>query len=362
MLEALGPFAREVLPSESLKTLVAQIRHTIVRNALQKLRLQQLLEACAGKDVPVMLVKGLWLVHCVYGDVAARDSGDIDLLMHPCDVQSFTALAQSLGFEMPVSAASPSADGHAVNEFTLQHSGDGLVIDVHWSLTNPFTESPLDEDLLWERSELADLGGVMCRTLNLEDHLLYLCFHAAVHHRFCDVGPRCLHDVAMVIRKPPRPIRWDGLVGRAHVLGWERAAWLMFSLVEEHLGVPVPARVMQDLHRGSPYDKAVRQRSLEAIFAREENSLYRLVARLAAPQPAGRVTAIRQLLFPPGVHIRNQFGAPAAAATWPLHVRRLARKVVEWAPEVGALLVGSRTHREGLARTLQIERWLAGKS
>jgi hypothetical protein len=362
LLQAVGPSANDVLPSDWLKKLVAQIRHTAVRNVLQLRHLQQLLDACEREGIPVMLAKGLWLVHCIHRDTAARDSGDIDLLFRPQDMPRFTRLAQALGFEVPPDGASLSAHAQSTNEYALRHPESGLLVDVHWSLTNPSREAPVDEPLLWERSELVALGGVPCRTLNLEDHLLYLCFHAAVHHKFWGVGPRCLHDVAMVIHQPPRPVRWDELVARARALGWERAAWLMFALVEEHLGVRVPVAVMQGLHRESPADDAVRLAALEAIFAAlEQKSLYRHLAHLLSPQPwAARRAALRRLLLPSRVQMTNQFGLSPAAPTWLLHVKRWTLKLRDWTPEVGALLLGSKAQRDELERTRQIERWLAG--
>jgi hypothetical protein len=347
-------------PAGWIDALRMHIRHTTVRNALQHRRLKELLAACEREAIPVMLTKGLWLVHCVYRDAAARDSGDIDLLFRPEDMARFTEVARELGYEVPADGASLSARAHSTNEFSLRHPDGGLLVDVHWSLTNPATETPVDERRLWERSELVDIASVACRTLNLEDHLLYLCFHAAMHHKFWAVGPRCLYDVAMVVRQPPRPIRWNELTARAHALGWGRAAWLMFALIDEHLGVQVPADVMQALHRASPADGRVRQLALEAIFAaREQQSLYRHMARLLAPGTSGRrLSHLRLLLLPSRVQMTNQFGAATETPTWRLHAKRWTSKLRDWAPEVGALLAGSRTHRQELTRTRQIQQWL----
>jgi Uncharacterised nucleotidyltransferase len=364
VLQAGGFVANEHGPSGWMEALRVHIRHTTVKNALQHRRLKELLTACERTAIPVLLVKGLWLVHCVYRDAAARDSGDIDLLFHQEDMPRFTEVARGLGYDVPADGACLAEDLHSTNEFALRHPDGGLLVDVHWSLTHPATEIPVDEGLLWERSEVVDIDGVPCRTLNLEDHLLYLCFHAAAHHKFCAVGPRCLYDVATVIRQPPRPIRWDELEARAHALGWERAAWLMFALVDEHLGVQAPPTVMQALHRGSPSDRRVRQLALETIFAaREQKSLYHHMARILAPQTAAkRLAGLRQLLLPSRGQMTSQFGPSTRSPTWQLHVTRWAVKLRKWTPEIGALLAGGRVQREELARTLQIERWLAARS
>jgi hypothetical protein len=362
VLQAAARPSANALPSDCVKALVEQVRHTSVHNVLQLRRLQQILRACAEEGIPVILAKGLWLVHQVHRDPAARDSGDIDLLFRPQDMPRFTRVAEALGFEVPADGACLSTHAQSTNEYALRHRDGGSLVDVHWSLTHPSTEAPVDEQLLWDRSELFDLAGVPCRTLNLEDHLLYLCFHAAVHHRFWAVGPRCLHDVAMVVRQPPRPIRWEELVARAEALGWGRAAWLMFALVEEHLGVSVPHPVMQSLHRPTAADDAVRRVALETVFAAlDQKSLYRHLARLLAPKPwPERWRELRQLLLPSRVQMTNQFGTSPGTPTWQLHLKRWALKLREWTPDAGALLAGSPAQRQELQRTRQIAQWLAG--
>ena len=138
----------------------------------------------------------------------------------------------------------------------------------------------------------------------------------------------------------------------------------MFALVDEHLGVQAPLNVMQALHRGSPSDGRVRELALETILAAcEQKSLYDHMARILAPQTAAkRLAGLRLLLLPSRVQMTNQFGLSTGIPTWQLHVKRWAVKLRKWTPEIGALLAGSRVQREELARTRQIERWLAAGS
>jgi hypothetical protein len=343
-------------PSECLKKLLSQVREGAARSALQRCHARRIVEGCAQRGIPVILMKGLWLAEQVYRSPGARDACDIDLLLRPVDVPAFAELARELGFAPPQAGTRLEAYAGRTNEFPLQH-GSGVLVDVHWAITHPVTEVAVDEESLWRRSEMVELAGTQCRMLNLEDHLLYLCFHAAVHHQLWALGPRCLCDVAMVLRQPPRAIRWDELVSRANELGWQRAAWLMFVLVREHLGVAAPEDVMRALHPGSSEDAEVCRLALESIFAgqTEGGPHHQLARLLGMPTWRERAGAIRDLIFPSRAQMANQFGTEKSL--WRLHLRRwYTRAHALWATCL--TLLTSPRHRAELSDTGRIQSWL----
>ena len=108
-----------------------------------------------------MLLKGLWLVETVYRDIRARSSSDIDLLFRPEDMPRFTQLAKELGFDLPASVADIRDLMPAKNEFSLIHSFNDtqspIHWDLHWSLSHPLKDRPIDEEKLWDRSEIVTM-------------------------------------------------------------------------------------------------------------------------------------------------------------------------------------------------------------
>jgi hypothetical protein len=164
----------------------------------------------------------------------------------------------------------------------------------------------------------------------------------------------------MVLRQPPRAIRWDELVTRARELGWQKPAWFMLALVEEHLGVAAPRPAMQALHDARSEDAAVCRSALEAIFAaRVQDSLYRHLAHLLAVRSwRQRAWALGRLLVPSRGQMTNQFGVCAGTPTWRLHLRRWRTKAAGLFRTAGGLLLGRGAHRAELARTRRIQGWL----
>jgi hypothetical protein len=358
------PKRHTLVPAACLDRLKQSVRATLMRNLRQQAHVRKILMACQTAGIPVILVKGLWLGETVYRDLKARVTGDIDLLFRPQDMGRFTHLAKSLSFDIPANITNLLEVAEASNEFPLIHVSQKIYLDVHWSLTHPTEEAPVNEDKLWERSEACSLAGTSCRSLCLEDHLLYICFHAAGHHRFLCVGPRALLDVAMLISRPPRPIDWDDLVSRAHELGWTRSAWLMFDLVRENLGIQPPQEVFSALH---PKDHeisiaAIRSAAVNVMFFEQQSEahLARNIVRLIdEPNLKDKANLLGKRLFPPKAYIANQFRTTVDTPwfLW-LYVTRWGKLFKDHLPGLTKLLLHHETSKPELDRARIIKQWL----
>ena len=56
----------------------------------------------------------------------------------------FTRLVQTLGFQVPRDIGDIREITAANHEFSLFHPGTGAGFDLHWSLTHPLEEAPVD--------------------------------------------------------------------------------------------------------------------------------------------------------------------------------------------------------------------------
>ncbi|MGB4335863.1 MAG: nucleotidyltransferase family protein [Chromatiaceae bacterium] len=296
----------------------------------------------------------------IYRDLKARHSGDIDLLVAPEDMPRFTRLVRTLGFKVPPDIEDIRDITAANHEFTLTHTAAGF--DLHWSLTHPLEEAPVDDASFWRRSEIVTLAEGPCRSLGLEDHLLLLCFHATLHHRFQYVGPRALLDIARVIEQPPRPIDWRDFLARAHDLGWCRGTWLILDLVREHLGVQPPAGVLEGLRPADADDPAIRAAALAAMFLDQGNGQaldHHLVRLVSAATWRESLAILRGRLFPPRRYVASYFGVKIdhPGLTW-LYVKRWGMLLKRVTPKVVHLWGGDAGRRAELERTATITAWL----
>lgn len=357
-----NPAVRASVPAPELERLNANLRFTQLYNLRNQGYLRRMLDACAEADIPFLLMKGLWLVETIYRNTQARLSGDIDLLIKPEDMPRFTRLAQQQGFAVPAEIGDIRAIAAATHEYPLKHQVTGAHFDIHWALTHPGEEQSIDEGPIWQRAETVRIAGRPCLSPCLEDHLLLLCFHATIHHRFIYVGPRALVDIATLIRQPPRPIDWSAVVSRARDWQWERGVWLILELVREHLGVAPPDWVLLELRPTAADDLHIRQAALEALFLDQRHRLTmgRNVVRLMnEPTWSGRLAFLGGRLFPSRQVIATQFQVDVEhpGLVW-LYFKRWAALLKRISPKLVDLWRGNPTRRAELQRTMIITDWL----
>lgn len=341
------------------------LRHATV-NLGNQARLRRILAACVQGDVPVMLVKGFWLTETVYADTRERSSGDLDLLIRPRDTQRFTELARSLGFEVPDSASDVRALAPAGHEFTLIQPGRPGAVDLHWHLIHPCHDGVIDEQSLWDRSVPASLGQVVCRVPCLEDHLLFVCFHAAVHHRFAGVGPRALMDVQQLMWRAQRTgIDWSDVVARAREFGWSDGVWLLLDLAREQVGAAVPRGVLEALEPSRPPGADVRRAALEEMMVRPEHARTvtgNMLGVMQARTLRERAQALRETLFPGRAVLAGYFQTTSDDPRMPwLHLKRWGRMAAVHGPVMWRVLRGSHAERDAVLRAAILRGWLANQ-
>lgn len=334
-----------------------------MHNMAQQGQLCRMLAACDAANIPVVLLKGLWLAETVYRDIKARPTGDIDLLFQPSDMPRFTLVARELGFAFHQGVTDLRDLAPWNNEYSLVHCKGQGHFDIHWAVTHPGLEKNVDESKLWSRSEIVTLAGRSCRSLGVEDHLLYLCFHAGTHHQFKHVGPRGLLDVALLLAKPPRPINWTDLSNRAFELGWSRTAWLVFELVRENLGVSPPAEVIQALRPLDVDNNEIFGAALEALLCDQKHKESVTEKMIVFNDKNNFVKKllfiIKEVIFVDKKLIVRQFNVPVNAPGFlGLYVKRWLLLLRTRLPQLVRIAVGERLVQAELRRSRKIAQWL----
>lgn len=353
-----------IVPQVCLDQLGERVRKTLMNNLLQQAHLRDMLALLKEEDIPVMLLKGLWLGETVYRDLKARATGDIDLLLRLEEMPRFTKLLVERGFDVPKDTANICDLAPAKNEFPLINPARNSFFDIHWALTLSPIQKPVDEETFWQRSEIYTIAGLPCRSLCVEDHLLYLCFHAADHHRFNYIGPRALLDVACLIAHPPHPIKWDDLVTRARELAWERAVWLMLDLTRVHLGSQVPQSVLNELCPAGGNDQLIHSMAIDAIFLDQPHThnLHVNIVRLTEERSLlKRAAFFYERLFPASEEIATKFmtSVNSPGIRW-LYFKRIGLLIKKHLPKIFLMMFKNVAVMAEKERIKAIDNWMEG--
>jgi len=203
-------------------------------------RLLDLLERHA---IPALPFKGPALAYALYGDVAMRESCDLDVLVPgECllDVKR-AMLAAGYTTDLPADAGREAAYLRARYELHYTSPDGAIPIEMHQAFMAPSYCLPFDYDALWKRLERQPLCGREVRALGAGDLLRMLCAHGA-KHAWAELSALC--DIARLLVVDGDRIPWPALLAQARVMGASRILLLGLSLAAHLLQAPVPADVL----------------------------------------------------------------------------------------------------------------------
>ncbi|WP_123538509.1 nucleotidyltransferase domain-containing protein [Halosimplex salinum] len=238
------------VPRDRLGQWTEQLERNTKRNLQLSAELCALLEAFDERGVRALPYKGPAVAAEAYGDVSAREFGDLDVIISKPDFEAAKRVLRDRGYE--IQYESPTTDGlsRAQESLVLQFgrgfefvSEDRRVsVDLHWRFLPPRSSFPVDFDDVWARRQTVSVAGRDVPKLSTEDTVLLLCVHGTRHglqllRGVCDLG-------ALIERSE---IDWAQVSRRASRLGCERRVGIGIKVARELLAVDVPDEVVDRL-------------------------------------------------------------------------------------------------------------------
>jgi hypothetical protein len=187
--------------------------------------LVRLIKLLGDDGIPALSLKGPALSLELFGDVAVRESKDLDILIGVHDLKRADQLLKNEGYRSRQSSAAMTdrqKASHQLREkdktyFSMQSK---IPVELHWKMLDYPHLLSVEDDEIWRRVETRPLHGRLLTVLEREINLLYLCAHGATH------GWKRLFwvlDIAMFVRRFGDDIDWKGLCHRANAYGTKRS-------------------------------------------------------------------------------------------------------------------------------------------
>jgi hypothetical protein len=318
------------IPSDKLRNLRDNYHRNLHKSLFLSRELIRILEHIEALGLEIMPYKGLALAESVYGDIALRQTGDIDLLIRPQDVSRVSAAVRDLGYT-PNATLSP-AEQHAYLKSGYELSFDGEagpnLLEVQWGIQPRFYAVDYDMAGLFQRAVMTNIAGHSAKTPSTEDLILILSLHAAKH-----VWGRLiwLRDVAQMIAMPA--LNWQWIEAQARELGVARILAVTLLLACDLLNAEIPAgaqNLIRDAGASALVFQVRGQIMSEAVYDVESSDYFRLMISLRERQ-SDRLRFLQRLLLTPGPSEWKAVKLPAPL--FPLYraVRlwRLAKRVAQ---------------------------------
>ncbi|RLC84549.1 MAG: hypothetical protein DRI37_08945 [Chloroflexi bacterium] len=252
ILSSLTCLLDEAKPPEELRHALRAAYYQVASLAvLREQVLLRVLGALEKAAIPVVLLKGAALAYTLYSDPACRPMGDFDLLVREEDLfraatvlegEGFTpdreAYGDPLQFAVVGSKQLPLRCGAAPVPVLVELHTD--LIGLSWFRRCAHIE--LSE--VWERTRPVEIKGRAARLLSLEDTLLHLSLHLALHHSF--VHPTGYLDLLLLLRRHGEELNWEVVVRNARAYRLQVATWQTLELLKT-AGVSIPEQVQREL-------------------------------------------------------------------------------------------------------------------
>jgi len=249
------------VPGDVLHRLRDHFIATEWRNRMLLAELQRLLDVFDGQDIVAVPFKGPLLALTVYGHIAHRQFGDLDILVPKADLADARALLVAKGYwqRLPFGAFSQGSSvaddytpavysraqqrahtkWHTEDDFI---SADGLVeVDLHWKPVHCLTPGRGVSQQMWANLQTQRVNSKTIRSFAPDDLILLLCVHGAQEYW----GQ--LKRVVDLDRAVQGGVDWPALVSKARQLHCERMVLLGLLLTHQLLETPLPSALLRRL-------------------------------------------------------------------------------------------------------------------
>lgn len=205
--------------------------------------LLEIIKSLQKAGVSALPFKGPNLASRLYGNLALRQSLDLDLLVRLPDLAATLGVLADDGF-------------HPLYELTerqyesMLHGGecewslfgaDGLRLDLHWNIMARYFCVPIAIDDFWKRTVRAPFAGSTIEDLAPEDLLISLALHARRHYWAKMIW---ILDIAQLLRQSPA-LDLEHTLETCRRLRSERIMLLTLQMCRQLFDSEFPARILQ---------------------------------------------------------------------------------------------------------------------
>jgi hypothetical protein len=135
-------------------------------------------------DISWMCLKGPALSKQLYGDIAARQSGDLDILVAEKDILKAVSLLKKSGYRliMPEGRSNPeNLNLEKIKDFFFRHEKKGNIVELHRIVSYDWLTPDNITALMWENPEELNISGKKIPVPASAAHLTYLYEHGSRH-------------------------------------------------------------------------------------------------------------------------------------------------------------------------------------
>jgi|SRR5579859_1865376 len=290
----------ELIPAEEMRALQQSYQTNLHKAMLLSLELIRIYDLLSSSGLKVLAYKGLALAQTVYGDIALRHAGDIDLLIPASDFARIRDTVHELGYTPHSRLAESQERAYLKSGYECAFDGTAgpNLLELQWAIQPRFYAVDFDMDGLFRRAVTVPVAGRPMQTPCAEDLFIILSLHAAKH-----VWGRLIWicDLARLMNLPK--LNWSLIAEQVKTLRVARIVRVGMLLANRMLAAPIPdaakASLPQDALAEELADEIYPHVTSRTPFDVESFDYFRLMLRLREAK-FDRLRFLSRLVFTPG--------------------------------------------------------------
>jgi hypothetical protein len=262
--------------------------------------LTRVLECIDSLGVDAIPYKGVVLSEGYYGDMAMRQSGDLDIFVRAGDLAKIKRAVCDLGYTPRASVPQGAENDYIASRYecTFDSPAGKNLLELQWALQPRYYAVDFDMEGLFARAVNVTVAGRSVKTPAPEDLLLVLSVHAAKHAWRKLIW---LCDIAQILKRDK--LDWSTVQSRARELGIARILHITLLLASKFFLRPIPApiehAVVADRAASSLAHEIASRMSRGVFYNEQQVSYFRLMMRLRERR-ADQLRFLARLTFTPG--------------------------------------------------------------
>ena len=246
----IGHLARALAESAAPQTAPTLLEELRIRHRSQLLfnlgmtaELFRLLALFRDSAIETVIVKGPVLSLRAYGDPAARQYYDLDLLLRHSDIQRATEIVLAAGYESKVPIDAIHA-GRVPGEYLFRRPGTKVIFELHTERTLRYFPRPLPLGKYLAGQTTVSLDGHTVPALSAEDEFVLISIHGAKHfwERLMWIS-----DIAAMVHNHPE-LDWTRIRRSAADVGAERMVRVALLLAARLSRTRIPPSMAAEVH------------------------------------------------------------------------------------------------------------------
>ncbi len=230
------------IPDYVMENLQDSIRENLLRqlnNIVEFFNINKSLEVL---NIQIIPFKGFWLAHEMYGNLADRESFDVDLFIDLKDLEKIKSVMTEKGYIVQ-KTLTRLTEGYILNELSeynfSKFSGDTRIFHFEYQWRIGLKSYRMDIKMKDIASQITKgvLQNQKFTVFTPEANLLLVIMHHGGKDRF--IRLRDVLDISKIIRNHP-DLDWSWLIEKAKKFHVENLVYLGVQLASKITGIPVP--------------------------------------------------------------------------------------------------------------------------